>query len=1199
MSPTEVDEADEGINARRRLESLRETQLMDSPREECFDRLTRLVSQFLRTPVALVSLVDDRRQFFKSCVGLPREWDERRETPLSHSFCRHVVNSKRPLVIDDARESPLVRDNLAIRDLGVIAYIGAPILAPSGEVLGSFCAVDTVPRRWSEADLQVITDLVESVNTVIAYRVEAREKAEAEHEASRFRSLVEQSVDFIAMMDLEGTIRYLNPAGRLLVGMGDALPLNGLKLADCFSHPSSSLIEREAIARTRSDGRWNGAGRLREVPGHGRLDVEANLFLMSDRTTGAPEGLAAILCEVSSALRAERRQVELASLVENSHDLVGLLDSVGRFTFLNRAGRAMLGVRHDSELEIGWDAIDPTAGPEHFLEQIVPVVRERGRLEYELSRTSGRTGEALHLRIDLFLVPDPLDEHESLFGVAIKDVSDAKESRVQLEHERARSLAILESALDCVVTMNHEGCIVEFNPSAERTFGYSREQALGRPLADLLVPPELREAHRAGLRHYLATGHGPALGRRLVLDGCRSDGSRIPLEIAITAVPLEGPPLFTAFLRDITERIEKEKLLQESEARFRGSFDNAPIGMALRSVEGRWTRVNRAIIEILGFSESELLNGDPQGFAFAADRPDDRSLTQRCLAGEISGYKLERRYRHKHDHEVWISSSVSLVRDERGDPLFFIDQMQDVTERKRIEEALRQAKDAAEAASRSKSEFLANMSHEVRTPIAAILGNAEILLDPEIDDRQREQGLRAIRKNGGHLLQIISDILDLSKIEAGKLELESIDYSPWQIVQEVHTALALKAEEHGIRFEVSSAGPLPDRVRIDPTRFRQVLVNLVSNAVKFTPAGKTVRVKMRFTPTGSRWGPELVVDVIDEGIGMSSEQISRLFRPFQQGDSSMSRRYGGTGLGLTISKRLVEALEGSIEVESDLGVGSRFTVRIPARSATFAEDRGAASRGRHHERSDPSTTEPAHLQGRILLAEDSPDNRRVLLYYLKKAGLVPEIAENGVIAVEKALGGDFDLILMDMQMPECDGYEAASRLRRSGFDRPIIALTAHALSSDRDRCIAAGCSDYLAKPVKSSDLIACVARHLIGSRNDSSQRPTEGSSDHGDSSAGFARLVADYVAGLPATVAAVRDACARGDLTTLRTLAHQMRGVAGMYGFHELGESAGLVESALIEGRDSDLIAELVEELSRIAAVVVGGVSNDGSERIA
>lgn len=374
---------------------------------------------------------------------------------------------------------------------------------------------------------------------------------------------------------------------------------------------------------------------------------------------------------------------------------------------------------------------------------------------------------------------------------------------------------------------------------------------------------------------------------------------------------------------------------------------------------------------------------------------------------------------------------------------------------------------AAEAAARAKTDFLANMSHEIRTPMTAILGFADLLATGDCTPAEREEHTRTIKRNGEHLLVIINDILDVSKIEAGMMTVDSVSCDPGAILREVRQLLAQRAAQAGLALETEVALGVPDAILSDPTRLRQILTNLIGNSIKFTPSG-SIAVVMD-TCTSAAGGQLLRVRVRDTGLGMDAEQISRLFRAFSQVDNSASRRHGGTGLGLAISRALARKLGGDITVESEPGKGSTFTMTIGATPAELpSEARPDWLPGKAEE------PIPARAKrGRILLAEDGLDNQRLIALHLRKGGYEVVVVENGQLALAAMTANPhaFDLLITDMQMPVMDGYTCAAKLRANGHTGPILALTAHAMTGDRQRCIEAGCNDYATKPINPPELL--------------------------------------------------------------------------------------------------------------------------------
>jgi signal transduction histidine kinase/CheY-like chemotaxis protein len=399
----------------------------------------------------------------------------------------------------------------------------------------------------------------------------------------------------------------------------------------------------------------------------------------------------------------------------------------------------------------------------------------------------------------------------------------------------------------------------------------------------------------------------------------------------------------------------------------------------------------------------------------------------------------------------------------------------------------------AEAASLAKGSFVANMTHELRTPLTAILGYSEMLDRERSLDAEASQWIRTVRRSGEHLLALINDVLDYSKVEAGKMRVELIECDPRALFEDVRLLMAERASSRGLSLDVGWDAPPPARVRTDPTRLRQVLINLVGNAIKFTPSG-TVRLLGSVIPGGPT-GHRLIASVIDTGIGMDAEQLGRLFKPFTQADASMSRRFGGTGLGLSISRELACLLGGELTVESRPGLGSTFRVSVDAGPvrATVAQlqasptpDPGAMVGSAD---SPPAQVPAGVLHGlNVLLVEDGADNRRLATHHLTKAGARVFSAENGEAALGAISQERFDVVLMDIQMPIMDGLEATRAMRKMGITTPILALTANAGNADSTQCLSAGCDDFVSKPFTRESLVGACARWArTGQRGDASQ----------------------------------------------------------------------------------------------------------------
>jgi signal transduction histidine kinase/DNA-binding response OmpR family regulator len=527
-------------------------------------------------------------------------------------------------------------------------------------------------------------------------------------------------------------------------------------------------------------------------------------------------------------------------------------------------------------------------------------------------------------------------------------------------------------------------------------------------------------------------------------------------------------------------------------------------------------------------------------------------------------------------------------------------------ERQQAEATLREAKLVAEQAAQSKADFLAKMTHEFRTPMNAILGFTDVLRRGyEKNEAERRRHLNTIHSSGQHLLHLIDGILDLSKVEVGRMEIEHIEIAPHIIVCEVVETLAVKAAEKSISLELDIDGPIPETVLGDPTRMRQTITNLISNAVKFTAEGG-VKVVIRMSSVHGE--PRLAVDVIDNGIGIAEDKIATIFESFVQADTSTTRRYGGTGLGLNISRGLARLMGGDIVASSVLGEGSTFTATIdpgPLDGIRMLEPDEARA-------AMEEITDEQHIQwqlnpGRVLVVDDGAANRELVQLVLEEAGLAVDLAENGQIGFDMAEDSAYDVILMDMQMPVMNGYEATALLRRAGVETPIYALTANAMEGFEEECLAAGCTGYLTKPVDIDSLLDTLSKLLGGKRKKVGVVSTAvGIDTEPDSSIGISALVTgppiiSRLAGERSRVQAIIRmfvqhleekldrmdvAWEQRDFTELAALAHWLKGSGGTVGFNEFTEPATNLEM-LAKAESEDGVEVMILELRGVAERLV------------
>ena len=506
----------------------------------------------------------------------------------------------------------------------------------------------------------------------------------------------------------------------------------------------------------------------------------------------------------------------------------------------------------------------------------------------------------------------------------------------------------------------------------------------------------------------------------------------------------------------------------------------------------------------------------------------------------------------------------------------------------RSEFHIMQARLIAENANKLKSNFLANMSHEIRTPLTAIIGFANTLMDKEPSTIERNNAAKTIIQNGQHLLSLLNNILDLSKIEADKLEVERVSISPFQIISEIESLIKPQADKKGLMFSLDYCLPLPARINSDPTRLKQILINLCGNALKFTEEGKIIlRVSFDKETQAMRF------DVIDSGIGLTKKQTETIFEEFTQADTSTTRQYGGTGLGLSLTRELVKLLGGDLTVSSECGVGSQFTLSVETGLTDDIEMiRDEKQIPKHFD--SVALEQAAALSGSVLLAEDTLTNQELFSIYINKIGPRLTIVNNGKQAVERALNEKFDLILMDMQMPVMDGVEAVSILRDKGCQVPIVALTANAMIEDRERCLAAGFDHFLTKPIQQSELHAKMAEILpVKNVDDDAVAPIR--SNIIDKEPELHDIVIRFIASLPETLQEMKQAAYQRNWEGLKSLLHQLVSTSGGLGYPDVVKLTRDIESHIREQNYApvDMLLSELTDLSDRITIGMPRVSNN------
>lgn len=1172
-------------NEQERLSALRAYNILDTLNEEEYDRLTKLAAVICGVPISLVSLIDEKRQWFKSHLGLDIS-----ETPRDVAFCAHAINGTTLFEVEDASADERFKDNpLVVSDPNIRFYAGYPLIDKEGMALGTLCVIDKAPRKLT-GDQRAALELL--ANQVIDL-IQARKKI---NELDHFERLFNISRDVIGIVNTTGAFVKINPAFTRVLGLSMA-DLQNMTFADLV-HP-----DEVAAVTTEIENLYKGAPSIGSTTRVKTKDGSYKTFDWMASLESETNNLFAIARDVTDEKENETRlklsENKLRAFFEHSQGLMCTHDLQGRFITVNAAGAGLIGytveeMRNSTLFDIAPEANHPeirryldAVAKNGFAEGVMAAVHKNGStrtwmynnvaqkdldgnvyiignaiditerylLERDLLKTRDslerinkvanvggwdanlvkntvfwsdvtreiygvdadfkpemwsslpfykegeskkklddaidkavKTGKGWDLELQIVtrqgvekwvrIIGEPKlvdGKCVELFGT-LQDIDERKKSELEISRSRKLLNDVIGSATEVsIIATDTSGLITVFNKGAENMLGYTAEEMIGKQNPSIIHEPaeiqqridEIRKEYNVtvdGIRIFVYKSEIEGQERR-EWTYIKKDGSRIIVSLVITPIRDENGTIigYLGISTDISKRKKAEAAFATEQSRLKAFVENAPAAVAMLDREFCYVAASKRWLEEYKIPEQDII-GRSHYDIFPNISDEWKAVHRRSLQGDVVKNDEEcwRPLGWDHDQFLrWETRPWYLPDGSIGGIMMFT---QDITDLIVHRQELTDAKRHAEMASVAKSEFLANMSHEIRTPLNGVIGFTDLVLKTELNETQ-QQYLSIVNNSANALLSIINDILDFSKIEAGKLELDIDKCDLYELSSESTDIITYQAQKKGLEVLLNISPELPRFIWADSVRVKQILVNLLGNAVKFTSVGE-IELKVEALTDVNREQITYRFQVRDTGIGIKPEMQNKIFEAFAQEDPSTTKRYGGTGLGLTISNRLLALMGSKLKLKSTVGKGSTFYFDITLKSEQGTIEKDA---------------DLGHVK-KVLIVDDNSNNRLILKQMMLLRNISSDEAQNGFEALQKlATGARYDIILMDYHMPYMDGLETSRKIRESFFpdaaEQPIFLL--HSSSDDETiikACNELGIIQRLIKPIKAQDMYHTMAK---------------------------------------------------------------------------------------------------------------------------